>query len=47
MDAKKTSGMMQFYDLEYVPHIYLLDPYDTVIAKDISVDNLARILPYL
>ena len=43
-DFKGTSGMRQRYDLEYVPHLYLLDENGIIIAKDIRVSELKDIL---
>ena len=42
-----TSEMRTLYDLEYVPHLYLLDETGIIIAKDISVTELKELLPLL
>ena len=39
--------MRTLYDLEYVPHLYLLDENGVIIAKDISVSELKELLPLL
>lgn len=46
-DFDGTSEMRQLYDLEYVPHLYLLDKSGVIIAKDIKVSELKELLPYL
>ena len=46
-DFAGTSQMRQLYDLEYVPHLYLLDEFGVVIAKDIRVSELKELLPLL
>ena len=46
-DLAGTSDMRQLYDLEYVPHLYLLDAYGVIIAKDIRVAELKELLPLL
>jgi hypothetical protein len=39
--------MRQLYDLEFVPHLYLLDENGVIIAKDIQVSELKELLPML
>ena len=46
-DFKGTSRMRERYDLEYVPHLYLLDNNGIIIAKDIRVAELTELLPLL
>ena len=46
-DFKGKSNMRQLYDLEYVPHMYLLDADGIVTAKDINTQELKELLPYL
>ena len=46
-DFQGTSGMRKLYDLEYVPHLYLLDENGVIIAKDIQVSELAALIPLL
>lgn len=46
-DFEKTSDMRTLYDLEFVPHLYLLDENGVIIAKDISVNELRELLPLL
>ena len=46
-DFKNTSKMRLLYDLEYVPHLYLLDANGVIIAKDISAFELKDLLPSL
>ena len=46
-DFDRVSGMRDSYDLEYVPHLYLLDENGVIIAKDIKVSELKEILPLL
>lgn len=46
-DFKHTSNMRMLYDLEYVPHLYLLDSEGVIIAKDIRVSELKELMPYL
>ena len=46
-DFENTSEMRTLYDLEYVPHLYLLDENGVIIAKDISVSELKELLPLL
>ena len=46
-DFKNTSKMRLLYDLEYVPHLYLLDANGVIIAKDISAFELRDLLPSL
>ena len=46
-DFDKTSGMRELYDLEYVPHIYLMDETGIIIAKDIRAYELKELLPLL
>ncbi len=43
-DKNGESEMHRLYDLEYVPHLYLLDYDKTIIAKDIDIDTLKEIL---
>ena len=46
-DFNHTSNMRNLYDLEYVPHLYLLDENGAIIAKDIQVSELKELLPLL
>lgn len=46
-DFANTSNMRTLYDLEYVPHLYLLDERGVIIAKDIRVSELKELLPSL
>ncbi len=46
-DFSHDSNMRTLYDLEYVPHLYLLDENGIVIAKDIKVSELKAIIPFL
>ncbi len=46
-DFEKTSDMRSLYDLEYVPHLYLLNENGFIIAKDIRVSELKELLPLL
>ena len=46
-DFNHTSNMRTLYDLEYVPHLYLLDQNGVIIAKDIKVSELKELLPLL
>ena len=46
-DFDNVSDMLERYDLEYVPHLYLLDENGVIIAKDIKVSELKEILPLL
>ena len=46
-DFEGVSQMRQLYDLEFVPHLYLLDENGVVIAKDIQVSELKELLPLL
>lgn len=46
-DRDGRSGMMKKYDLEYVPHSYLIDGYGYIIAKDLNVKNLKELLDLL
>ena len=46
-DFKGTSRMRELYDLEYVPHLYLVDQWGNVVAKDISVQELKELIPHL
>jgi len=46
-DFKGTSDMRMRYDLDYVPHLYLLDQQGTVVAKDIRALELLELLPLL
>ena len=43
-DPDGSSRMRELYDLEYVPHLYLLDDEGVVIAKDIKTDILKTLL---
>ena len=43
-DKNGDSEMHRLYDLEYVPHLYLLDYDKTIIAKDIDAETLKDIL---
>ena len=43
-DKEQLGGLAEKYDISSVPHIYLLDGDNTVIAKDISADYLATLL---
>ena len=46
-DFEHSSKMRTLYDLEYVPHLYLLDENGVIIAKDIRVSELKELLPLL
>ena len=46
-DFKDESDMRTLYDLEYVPHLYLLDDDGIIIAKDIRALELIALLPLL
>ena len=46
-DFEHSSNMRALYDLEYVPHLYLLDENGVIIAKDIQVSELKELLPLL
>ena len=46
-DFKGTSNMRMLYDLDYVPHLYLLDENGIVVAKDIRASELKELLPLL
>ena len=46
-DFKGTSNMRMLYDLDFVPHLYLLDENGTVVAKDIRASELKDLLPVL
>lgn len=46
-DFQDTSNMRMLYDLDYVPHIYLLDSQGVVMAKDIRASELKELLPLL
>ena len=46
-DFAHTSDMRTLYDLEYVPHLYLLDANGVVIAKDIRASELKQMIPLL
>lgn len=46
-DFNGTSKMRELYDLEYVPHLYLLDDNGVIIAKDIRVSELKELLSLL
>lgn len=43
-DPDGSSRMRLLYDLDYVPHIYLLDADNVIIAKDIRVETLVSLL---
>lgn len=43
-DREQLGCLAEKYDISSVPHIYLLDSDNTVIAKDISADDLAKLL---
>lgn len=44
-DPDSSSGMDTLYDLEFVPHLYLLDADNKVMAKDIPLDVLTYSVP--
>lgn len=46
-DRDGGSGMMKKYDLEFVPHSYLLDHDGYIVAKDLNVKNLKKIIEIL
>jgi peroxiredoxin len=46
-DFKNTSNMRMLYDLDYVPHLYLLDQNGLVVAKDIHASELQDLLKLL
>jgi peroxiredoxin len=46
-DFKGTSNMRMLYDLDYVPHLYLLDQNGIVVAKDIRASELKELLKLL
>lgn len=46
-DFNHTSNLRTLYDLEFVPHLYLLDENGVIIAKDIKVSELRELLPLL
>ena len=46
-DFKGTSNMRMLYDLDYVPHLYLLDKNGIVVAKDIRASELKELLKLL
>ncbi len=46
-DFKDQSNMRMLYDLDYVPHLYLLDRNGTVVAKDIRASELKDLLKLL
>lgn len=46
-DPDGESLMRTLYDLEYVPHIYLLDENNIIVAKDIKIDTLFTLLNVL
>ena len=46
-DFKEESAMRTLYDLDYVPHLYLLDADGTILAKDIRADELKQMIPQL
>ena len=39
--------MRMLYDLDYVPHLYLLDKNGIVVAKDIRINELQELLKLL
>lgn len=43
-DKEQLGGLAEKYDISSVPHIYILDKDNRVIAKDISAEDLATIL---
>lgn len=46
-DFKDSSNMRTLYDLDYVPHLYLLDYNGIVVAKDIHASELKHLLNLL
>ena len=46
-DFKDQSNMRMLYDLDYVPHLYLLDKNGIVVAKDIRTNELEALLQLL
>ena len=46
-DFEGESQMRKLYDLEFVPHLYLLDENGVIIAKDIQASELKELLPLL
>lgn len=46
-DFKGTSNMRMLYDLDYVPHLYLLDQNGIIVAKDIRASELKDLLKLL
>lgn len=46
-DFKHASDMHARYDLEVVPHLYLLDRKGVIIAKDLRVSELKELIPQL
>ena len=46
-DFNNESDMRKLYDLEFVPHLYLLDAEGTIIAKDIRAIELKEMIPWL
>lgn len=46
-DFKHTSNMRALYDLETVPHLYLINKEGTVVAKDITPYDLQQLIPFL
>ena len=46
-DFKQSSNMRMRYDLDFVPHLYLLDGNGVIIAKDIRASELKELLPLL
>lgn len=46
-DFKGTSNMRMLYDLDFVPHLYLLDKNGIVVAKDIRASELKELLKLL
>jgi len=44
-DPDGSSDMYDLYDLEYVPHLYLLDGRNVIIAKDLSVSQMIYSIP--
>lgn len=46
-DFNDESNMRNLYDLEFVPHLYLLDAEGIIIAKDIRAIELKEMIPWL
>lgn len=46
-DFKNTSNMRALYDLETVPHLYLINKEGIVVAKDITPYDLQQLIPFL